>query len=196
MTQIIDTRDIFLKGKHVILKVLTRDDVLGSGWYGWFNDEELCKTLQKHYFPTTMESQVTFWEQNICNAIDRIQLGICRAEGGSIVGIISLTHIDFINRKAEMSIVIGDRTAQNISIFVDSFKLLLNHAFYTLNLNRIYGGSISEELVTLLCRMLKCKNEGVSRQEIYKHGQYHDAYRYAVLREDFPQLPPLEAGGK
>ena len=196
MTQMIDTRDIFLKGKHVILKVLTRDDVLSSGWYGWFNDEELCKTLQKHYFPTTMESQIAFWEQNIRNASDRIQLGICRAEGGPVVGIISLTHIDFINRKAEMSIVIGELTAQNMSIFVDSCKLLFNHAFFTLNLNRIYGGSISEGLVTLLCRILKCKHEGVSRQEIYKHGQYHDTYRYAVLREDFLQLPPLEAGGK
>ncbi len=196
MTQMIDTRDIFLKGKHVILKVLTRDDVLYSRWYGWFNDEELCKTLQKHYFPTTIESQIAFWEQKIQSPSDLLQLGICRAEGGSIVGIISLSSIDFINRNAEMSIVIGDRSAQNISIFVDSCKLLFNHAFYTLNMNRIFGASISEELVTLLCRMLHCKNEGVSRQQVYKNGQYYDAYRYAVLREDFPQLPPLEAGAK
>jgi ribosomal-protein-alanine N-acetyltransferase len=196
MTQMIDTRDIFLRGKHVILKVLTRDDVLCSGWYGWFNDEELCKTLQKHYFPTTIESQIAFWEQKIQSPSDLLQLGICRVEGGPIVGIISLSNIDFINRNAEMSIVIGDRSAQNISIFVDSCKLLFNHAFYTLNMNRIFGGSISEELVTLLCRMLHCKNEGVSRQQVYKNGQYYDAYRYAVLREDFPQLPPLEAGAK
>jgi RimJ/RimL family protein N-acetyltransferase len=193
MTQAIDKRDIFLRGKHVILKVLSKEDVLNSGWYGWFNDEELCKTLQKHYFPATMESQVTFWEQNIRNASDRIQLGICRIGGGPIVGIISLTNIDFINSKAEMSIVIGERSAHNINIFADSCKLLFNHAFYTLNLNRIYGGSISKELVMLLCRLLKCKNEGVSRQEIYKHGQYHDAYRYAVLREEFSKLPPFEA---
>lgn len=65
MSAEIDPRDIFLKGKHVILKVLTREDVMSSGWYGWFNDEELCKTLQKHYFPTTRESQVAFWEQNV-----------------------------------------------------------------------------------------------------------------------------------
>jgi RimJ/RimL family protein N-acetyltransferase len=188
MNQHIDPRDIFLKGGDVILKVLTRKDVLDSDWYGWFNDEELCKTLQKHYFPITVESQIAFWEQNIQNSTDRIQLGICRNDGGPIVGIISLSHIDFINRKAEMSIVIGDRGAQNMSIFVDSCKLLFNHAFYTLNLNRIYGGSIVQELVTLLCRMLKCKSEGILRQDIFKGGQYHDSYLYAVLREDFPKL--------
>jgi ribosomal-protein-alanine N-acetyltransferase len=186
----IDTRDIFLKGRHVILKVLTRDDVMSSGWYGWFNDEELCRTLQKHYFPNTMESQAAFWEKRIQSPSDLLQLGICRPEGGPIVGIISLSSIDFINRNAEFSIVIGDRSAQNLSIFVDSCKLLFNHAFYTLNMNRIFGGSISKELVTLLCRMLNCKNEGISRQQVYKHGQYHDAYRYAVLREDFSQIPP------
>jgi ribosomal-protein-alanine N-acetyltransferase len=188
MAHDIDTRDIFLKGKDVILKVLTRDDATGSGWYGWFNDEVLCKTLQKHYFPTTMESQVAFWEQNVKNAIDRIQLGICRLEGGPIVGIISLSHIDFINRTAEMSIVIGDRKAQNLSIFVDSCRLIFNHAFYTLNLNRIYGGSISQELVTILCRLLNCKSEGTLRQDVFKNGKYHDSYRYAVLRDEFPPL--------
>jgi len=188
MNQHIDSRDIFLKGGDVILKVLTRKDVLDSGWYGWFNDEELCKTLQKHYFPVTVESQIAFWEQNIQNCTDRIQLGICRIDGGPIIGIISLTHIDFINRKAEMSIVIGDRGAQNMRIFVDSCKLLFNHAFYTLNLNRIYGGSMAKELVMLLCRMLNCKNEGTLRQDIFKAGQYHDSYLYSVLREDFPKL--------
>ena len=47
MSQEIDSRDIFLKGKHVFLKALTREDAITSDWYGWFNDEELCNTLQR-----------------------------------------------------------------------------------------------------------------------------------------------------
>lgn len=186
MKKTLDPRDVFLQGKHVILKVLTRDDAVHSNWFGWFNDEELCQTLQKHYFPTTMESQIEFWEREVKGASNKIQLGICKVGGGPIIGVISLNHIDFINRKAELSIIIGDRKSHNITIFIESCKLLLNHAFYSLNLNRIYGGSISRELVQLMCRMLKCKDEGVSRQEIFKNGQYHDAFRYSVLREEFP----------
>lgn len=56
-----DKRDIFINGKNVYLKVLTKDDVIKSGWYGWFNDELTCKTLQKHYFPNSLESQLEFW---------------------------------------------------------------------------------------------------------------------------------------
>ena len=188
MSQEIDSRDIFLKGKHVFLKALTREDAITSDWYGWFNDEELCNTLQKHYFPSTCESQVNFWEQNIFNASNKIQLGVCPLKGGPIIGIVSLNDIDFINRKAEFSAVIGDRKSQNVTIFKEACKLLFRHGFNSLNLNRIYGGSISNDLVMLMCRILNCKREGVLRQEIYKNGMYHDSYLYSVLREDFIHL--------
>jgi len=183
-TTAIDEREVFIRGEHVLLKVLTRRDVLESGWYGWFNDEEVCRTLQKHYFPTTPEGQLKFWEQ-MTAASDRLQLGICAAAGGHIVGIISLNSIDFINRKAEISVVIGDKTARNITIFVEACTLILRHGFETLNLHRIYGGSISRDLVQLMCRMLGCKDEGVARQDIYKDGAYHDAYLYGVLASEF-----------
>jgi ribosomal-protein-alanine N-acetyltransferase len=188
MTSEIDPRDIFLKGKHVILKVLTREDVIDSGWYGWFNDEELCKTLQKHYFPTTMESQLVFWEQNIRSVSNKIQLGICSIKGGPIVGVISLNNIDFINSRAEISVVIGEREEHHAKIFSESCMLIFNHGFYTLNLNRIYGGSISKDLILMMCRMFNCQQEGVRRQEIFKNGIYYDTYCYGLLREEFPQL--------
>jgi len=184
----IDPRDIFLKGKNVILKVLTREDVINSGWYGWFNDEILCKTLQKHYFPNTLEAQMAFWENTIKIPNNKLQLGICLIDGGPIVGIVSLNNIDHINSKAEISAVIAEKEARNITVFVESCNLLFNHAFYSLNLQRIYGGSISEDLVNLMCRILKCKKEGISRRDIFKDGRYHDAYRYSLLREEFQQL--------
>lgn len=184
----IDPRDIFLKGKKIILKVLTRDDVLNSGWYGWFNDEILCKTLQKHYFPNSVEAQMAFWESNVKNCSSKLQLGICLIDGGPIVGIVSLNNIDHINSKAEISAIIAEKEARNIAVFVESCNLLFKHAFFTLNLQRIYGGSISEDLVDLMCRMLSCKREGIARRDIFKDGTYHDAHRYSLLRDEFSQL--------
>jgi ribosomal-protein-alanine N-acetyltransferase len=180
----IDPRDIFLKGEKVVLKVLTKEDATESNWYGWFNDEAICKTLQKHYFPNTREAQLAFYEKNI-NTNNKIQLGICKPESSNIIGIISLNNIDFINRKAEISAVIGESAGRNINLFIESCNLIINHAFSSLNLNRIYGGSISKELVTLMCRTLGCKEEGIGRSEIYKKGVYHDSYRYGILRDEF-----------
>lgn len=184
MANKIDPRDVFLKGKKIVLKVLTKQDVLNSNWYGWFNDDELCKTIQKHYFPNAVEVQMKFWE-DLQNSTNKIQLGICKVDDNNVIGIVSLNHIDFINRKAEMSIIIGDKNAHNITIFTETCMVLFNHAFNSLNLNKIYGGSISKNLVQLMCRMLGCKEEGVARQEIFKEGKYHDAYLYSLLKEEF-----------
>lgn len=167
------------------MKALTRDDCIESNWHGWFNDEELCATLQKHYFPETLESQTIFWEKYILNARDRIQLGICHVDGGPITGIASLGHIDYINSKAEFSIIIGERKSQNVANFIEATRLMLCHGFYSLNLNRIYGGSISHDHVKLMCRLFNCKEEGVLRKEVFKNGSYCDVYRYGVLREEF-----------
>jgi ribosomal-protein-alanine N-acetyltransferase len=185
MEKTIDQRDVFLTGKHVLLKALTREDALNSNWYGWFNDEELSKTLQKHYFPNNIESQLEFWEKHVKSSSTKLQLGICKIGEPSLVGIVSLNDIDYINRKCEFAIVVGEKSAQNLQIFLDCAKLIFNHAFNSLNMNKIYGGSISKDLVTLMCRTIGCKQEGIARQEIFKNGIYHDSYLYSILRDEF-----------
>jgi RimJ/RimL family protein N-acetyltransferase len=187
MNNQIDQRDIFLKGKHVFLKCLTRNDVINSNWYGWFNDKELCKTLQKHYFPSTMESQMDFFESYLLKSNTKLQLGICIYGTSDIIGVISLNNIDYINRKCEFSIVIGEKKQQNLNIFIESTNLIFNHAFNTLNLNKIYGGTISKDFATLMCRFLNCSMIGVTPEEIYKEGVYHDSYLYSILKKDFNQ---------
>lgn len=181
----IDERNVFLRGKHVYLKALTKEDVINSSWYGWFNDEELCKTLQQHYFPNTLDQQLDFFQKNIASSLTKIQLGICKPECSAILGVISLNNIDYINRKAEISAVIGEPAGRNINIFRESCELICRHAFNTLNLNKIYGGSISKELVGLMCKFLKGKEEGILRSDIYKNGEYHDAFLYGILKKDF-----------
>ncbi|NCI49074.1 GNAT family N-acetyltransferase [Sediminibacterium roseum] len=185
MSKSIDSRDIFLSGKHVFLKSLTRNDVIESNWYGWFNDEELSRTLQKHYFPNTLEAQMDFWEKNIAIPTNKIQLGICKPGDDKIIGIVSLNNIDYINRKCEFSIIIGEKKEQNIKLFVECCNLMFRHAFDTLNLNKVYGGSISKDLVMLMTRTLNCKQEGIAREDIYKDGEYKDAYLYSLLKKDF-----------
>ncbi len=185
MSEQIDQRDIFLTGKHIFLKSLTREDVINSNWYGWFNDEQLSKTLQKHYFPNTLENQINFWENHIAKSTSKFQVGICKNESAKIIGVSSLNNIDYINRKCEFSIIIGEKKEQNVTIFIEACKLIFNHAFNTLNMNKIYGGSISKDLVLLMTRLLNCKQDGVAPEDIYKDGTYHDAYLYSILKKDF-----------
>ena len=178
-------KDVFLRGRHVVLKGLSEDDVLNSNWYGWFNDEETTRYMQQHYFPNTRESQLEFYRKEIRGNEHKLQLGICDAQGGPLVGVISLNGIDPIARKAELSIVVGEREYRKTAPVVESIELLVSHAFENLNLHRIYGGSLMDELVELLHRTLGFSREGVLREDVYKNGKYNDVFLYGVLKEEW-----------
>jgi len=179
----LDPRDVFISGNKVILKSLNEDDILYSKWYGWFNDEKVCSTLQKHYFPNSIELQKNFL--NSISSQNTLILGICDINYTEIIGVVSLSSINYINSSAEFSCVIASEEDRNVSVFVETLKLILKHAFLSLNLNKVYGGSISKTLVKLMVRACNFKTEGISRQDMYKNGEFHDIYRYSILKEEF-----------
>jgi ribosomal-protein-alanine N-acetyltransferase len=181
----VDKRNIFLKGKGVWLVALSSYDVENSNWYGWFNDEEVCLNLQKHYYPNTLSLQNEFLSNKVEKDKTILQLGIVDIKSEKLVGVTSFYSIDFINRKAGFSMVIGEKEARNISCFIEVSKLMLRHGFFTLNLQKIYGGTISVDLVILMCRALGCQREGELRRDVFKNGEYHSAYLYSILREEF-----------
>jgi RimJ/RimL family protein N-acetyltransferase len=182
----LDSRDIFISGNKVILKSLNEDDILHSQWYGWFNNEKVCSTLQKHYFPNSIELQKNFL--NSISSQKTLILGICDIKYTEIIGVVSLSSINYINRSAEFSCIIASEEDRNVSVFVETLKLILKHAFLSLNLNKVYGGSISKNLVKLIVRVSNGKIEGVSRQEMFKNGEYHDTYNFSTLRDEFINL--------
>lgn len=187
MSEEISKNDIFLEGKHVILKVLTEDDIHNSNWYGWFNDEETTKFMQKHYFPNTKEAQLEFYRKEIVGNDKKLQLGICDVKGGPIIGVVSLNNINYINRKADVSMVIGEDKYRKVKYMIDTLTLILDHAFNSLNLHRIYGGTIVNEWAELYCRTLGFKREGVLREDVLKNGKYNAVYLIGILKEEFEQ---------
>ena len=46
--------DTFIKGKNIKIVVSDEDCVLKTNWYNWFNDSEIIKNMQKHYYPRTI----------------------------------------------------------------------------------------------------------------------------------------------
>jgi [ribosomal protein S5]-alanine N-acetyltransferase len=182
----IDKKDIFIMGNKIYLKVLTKQDVLTSGWYGWFNNEQTCELLQQRYFPNTLESQLEFWnELSLKTNKSKIQLGICKKQTNKILGVISLSNINTINQTAENSILIGEAEGKNAQIATEAMRLLFWHGFNVLNLNKIYGGSISKLVVEFICKVASGSKEGVRKKQIYKNGIFVDAYLWGVMKDRF-----------
>jgi RimJ/RimL family protein N-acetyltransferase len=179
---------VFLSGKLIDLVVLTEDDVLNSDWYDWFNDEQICRKLQKHYYPNTREKQLEFLKQ-INSDPGKIQLGIKPKNEDNLIGVISLQGIDFINRNAEIAMVmaLADDDARQLIFSLEATRLMLEHGFFTLNLHRIYAGSLS--LLKPWLMILKTKfgfiDEGVMHEHAFKDNKYVDVFRVGLLKADF-----------
>jgi len=195
VTRRIDPRDIFVRGKQIVLKVLNEDDVANSNWYGWFNDVETTQLMQKHYYPNSENDQLEFLRTQLKGSKTKIQLGICRGDALPIVGVVSLNDIDLLHRKAEIAAVIGEKTARNVSVMLEAVDLMIHHAFVELNLHRIDGGTIIKELAVLLCRSFGFRQEGVFRQDVFHQGQYHDVYRVGLLDSEYRPLTAHPKGG-
>ena len=181
----IDRRNIFLKGKFVSLCALTSIDIERTNWYGWFNNEHTCIFTQKHYFPNTSSKQSEFLNE-IENKEDLIVLGLFYKN--ILVGVCSLNDINFFNRNCSISIFIGEKVKDE-NVALESFYLLLKHAFFSLNLNKVKMGQHIhlKFFFTKLSLAYGFYNEGVSRSEIFKNGKYYDVINSSVFKDDFEE---------
>ncbi len=182
------TFDVFLKGDLVDLVVLNEQIVEKTNWYNWFNDEENMRHMEKHYFPNTKEDQIKFFRAEISSNRNKLQLGICHKKDQILIGMISLSSIDHFHRKCEISGFIGEKKYQNLQNFLEANRLLIRHAFEQLNMNRIYGGTLINEIAELYVRALGFSREGTLKDDIYKNGKYNDAYLIAISQEQYKRF--------
>jgi RimJ/RimL family protein N-acetyltransferase len=174
--------DIFIRGKNLNLIVLSEETVKNSNWHKWFNSEKTTRFMQKHYFPNTIQKQIAFVKE--INSTDKIVLGI--HSKNELIGVCSIDEINHYNRTCTLSIIIGEKTNNEI-LSIEVFYLLAKHSFDTLNLNKIKIGQ-HEHLKLFTSKLnyhLGFKEEGVLKNEIYKNGKYYDVILSALFKNDF-----------
>ncbi len=186
----IDKRLIFFEGKHVSLKVLSQQDISESGWVGWFNDEAMSQYNQHHYFPNTFEQQHEILES--LRSKNKIQLGIInRKMPDTICGVVTLKDINWIHRHAEIS-GIQDKEVTNKSpeLFIESWSIMLRHAFEQLGLVKVYGGTFHPHVAGALKRIFNFEKEGIRKRQVFKNGQFFDVTLVAVFNDtiSYPEL--------
>ena len=103
----------------------------------------------------------------------KIQLGVCKKKSNKILGVVSLSNINWINQTAEQSTVMGEKEGKDIKTVTEAWRLIFWHGFNALNLNKIYGGSISKSVVDLICRVAAGNREGVRKEHVYKKWQVY-----------------------
>jgi len=180
----------FLEAKDIYLRPLQPEDADGP-YLGWFNDPKVCEGNAHHKYPYTRQAALTYIEaaQNFTKALI---LAIIEKIDHKHIGNIALQKIDQVTRSAEFAIVIGDRGFWGKGYSKQAGRILLDHAFCSLNLNRVYCGTYENNLaMQKLAGYLGMREEGRRRKAAYKHNHYLDIIEYGVLKSEY-----LEKFGK
>ena len=175
--------NVFIKGKKINLIVLNKEIAQTTNWYNWFNDEKKTQFMQKHYYPNSKEDQIKFFE-SIVNSKTDIVLGIVHNE--ILIGVCSLNDINYLNKNCQISILIGEKINDD-AVSLETFYLLMKHAFYTLNLEKVKMGQHEKlKLFNLkLSKLFGFQNEGILKKEIFKNGVYYDVILSSVFKCEF-----------
>jgi [ribosomal protein S5]-alanine N-acetyltransferase len=173
----------FLHDDKVILRSFAKDDI--PIWASWFNDYEVTKYMNKGMFPNSLSGQKEYLEKLHLDK-STIQLAVINKENGVLAGIVALHKLNHIHRTGDISILIGDRKELRKSLATHSVGLLVRHAFYKLNLNKLTAGMWSNNEGSEKCFI---KNgfvlEGRKIQQYNYKMEYIDELNYGLLRSNW-----------
>jgi len=174
----------FLVGKAVYLRSLVDADAEGP-YVGWFNDQDVCQGNSHHVFPFTAESAIGYIH-HANTTREHLVLAIVSRNDDRHLGNVALQNINPVYRSAEFSILIGNKEIWGQGIGKEAGRLIYNHGFQSMNLNRIACGTFENNVaMQRLALYLGMVQEGIRRRAVYKDGKYLDIIEYGILRHEY-----------
>lgn len=150
----------------------------------WMGDPDATKFMETGWRPPTC-SDISL----VYKAADENDASIFIVEDlqtSRPVGICGLYLIQWICRRAEFRILLGDDEFRGAGLGTDAALLLLEYAFTKLNLETVYlGVNVENKAAVKSYRKAGFVDEGVRRRLIYRNGKYYDVLMMSVLREEW-----------
>lgn len=169
-----------LEGDYVYLRPLALSDADGA-YPSWLNDPEVCR-YNSHGDTLYTKEMAQSYIASVINNPNTAVFAICLHQSNRHVGNIALQQISAKNRSAEFAILIGEPSVYGEGIGYKAGKLLLDYAFYTLKLHRIYCGThIDNVAMQRLALKLGMSEEGRRREAFFKNGHFADIVEYGLI---------------
>jgi RimJ/RimL family protein N-acetyltransferase len=175
-------KNSFGTGNKIYLRPASISDAKGN-WYKWLNDREITKYLTERFWPNTKELQIQFVKNNI-SARDRLIFSICLKNNDKHVGQCALSYINWIQRYANISIIIGEKKFRKGTIALESYNLLLQIAFERFNLLNVKS-SLCNPIAEKYHNFLGFKKVGIYKKLFFIDNKYFDFKLYILSRKDW-----------
>ena len=171
-----------LRGDRVLLRELTEADVTVS-YVRWMNDAEIVRYLESRYTTHTAED-ILEYVRGVRADPNSLMWAICAAETGEHVGNIKLGPVDWIHRRGDIGLMIGERSVWGQGYAMEAISLLSEYAFSDLRLHKLIAGMYEENLGSRKAfEKAGFGLEGMRRSHFWTGDGYTDAFEMTRFRE-------------
>jgi RimJ/RimL family protein N-acetyltransferase len=151
----------------------------------WYADPEVARLTRYQDGPMRREEIERFFAARVVGH-DSLALAIHEREGGRLVGTCAFSQLDGENGSALYHITIGEKDAWGRGYGTEATRLMLEHAFGTLNLHRVALAVFEfNERAIRAYRSCGFFVEGRARQAIWRDGRWWDEITMSVLDEEW-----------
>ena len=172
-------------GKGIRLRAVEHDDL--PRFAAWLNDPEVRENLLV-YAPLSLDDEQGWYEGMRKRPKDEqpLVMEIKTEDGWQAIGNIGLHDLSWRHRCAEVGLFIGEKDLWSKGYGRRFLRLMLRHAFQTLNLNRVYLHVYETNLRGIRSyEKAGFVHEGRLRQAIFSNGRYIDLLVMSALREEW-----------
>ncbi|MFC7322358.1 GNAT family N-acetyltransferase [Halobacillus campisalis] len=152
----------------------------------WFNNSFFLRRLDA--FPARPRSvdSLKEWRNEAADSNTEFIFSIC--EGDTFIGYVSLDGILWNQRNGWLAIAIGDPSHQGEGYGTEAMKLLIDYAFYELNLHRLQLTVFEYNQPAIwLYEKLGFTYEGAQREFILRDGGRYDMFMYGLLSHEWDE---------
>ncbi|MBN1203296.1 MAG: GNAT family N-acetyltransferase [Myxococcaceae bacterium] len=176
---------VFLPGPRLYLRPIEREDAPRIAAY--INDPQVRRTLLAHR-PMSVAEEQAFLEAREKDE-HHVVLGIARQGQEELIGATGLHLLDFRSRRAELGLMIGDRSAWGQGFGTEATRLMLDYGFGTLNLHKVWLHVYAHHAPAIrVYEKAGFRKEGVQRDQHYVEGRYVDAVLMGIIRSEWTPL--------
>ena len=174
----------------ITLRELSRDDIPIIN--RWRKDPVIADGVGSPRRFIGIDVDLKWYEDYLDRRGTEVRCAVCLKDSQELVGMVSLTRIDYVHRNAEYHAVVGEPSAHNRGIGTAATSAMVRHGLFDLNLHRIYVSVLRDNIGSIrMCQKAGFREEGIIREGAYKNGAYHDLVLMGVLKHE---LPATEGG--
>lgn len=143
--------------------------------WNWHNSAELYRSLLGQFRKVEPSATKRWLQEQMNLSPDKVAYAICETSSDRHIGNVYLREIDRSSLKAEFHMFIGAPVDRGKGYGKQALKLLLDHAFTTLGLRRIYLFVLADNQPAIdLYRSCNFVEEGRLRAHVLKDGVFKD----------------------